>query len=92
MIINVKCICEVFHVMKKEIIQNLLVSCKLFVSLHAVAKPARHLVMQMHFFSVYIPYKESISNEMNNDNLNLHSMKVSRWLCYTVGIMVNMRK
>ena len=27
------------------------------------------------FFSVYIPYKESISKEMNNDNdLNLHSM------------------
>ena len=41
----------------------------------AVAKPARHSVMQMQIFLVYRPYKESISDEMNNDNdLNLHSM------------------
>ena len=36
------------------------------------------------FFSVYGPYKESISEEMNNDNdLNLHNMtRLSRWLRY----------
>ena len=41
---------------------------------HTVAKPARHLVMQMQiFFCVCRPYKESISKEMKNDNdLNLH--------------------
>ena len=35
-----------------------------------------------NFFCVYIPYRESISKEMNNDNdLNLHSMtKLSGWL------------
>ena len=27
-----------------------------------------------NFFCVYRPYKESISKEMNNDDLNLHSM------------------
>ena len=35
------------------------------------------------FFSVYRPYKESISKEMNNDDLNLHSMtKLPGWLRY----------
>ena len=36
------------------------------------------------FFSVYRPYRESISKEMNNENdLNLHSMtKFSGWLRY----------
>ena len=35
------------------------------------------------FFCVYRPYKESISKEMNNDDLNLHSMtKLSGWLRY----------
>ena len=34
----------------------------------AVAKTARHLVC------VYRPCKESISKEMNDDYLNLHSM------------------
>ena len=28
--------------------------------------------MQCNFFCVYRPYKESISKEMNNDDLNLH--------------------
>ena len=52
--------------------------------LEPVAKPARHLVMQ--FFSVYRAYKESISKEVNYDNvLNLHSMtKLSGWLRYWV--------
>ena len=37
-----------------------------------------------NFFSVYRPYKESITKEMNNDNdLNLHSMtKLLGWLRY----------
>ena len=40
--------------------------------------------MQMDFFSVYRPHKESISKEINNNELNLHSMiKLSGWLCYT---------
>ena len=49
-----------------------------------MAKPAQHLVMQMHIFCVYRPYKEPISKEMNNDNdLNLHSMtKLLGWLRY----------
>ena len=48
-----------------------------------VAKSARHLVMLCKFFCVYRPYKESISKEMNNDDLNLHSMtKLSGWLRY----------
>ena len=35
------------------------------------------------FFCVYRPYKESISKEMNNEVLNLHSMtKLSGWLRY----------
>ena len=52
-----------------------------------VAKPARHLVMQMQFFCVYRPYKEPISKEMNNDNnLNLHLHdQMSGWLRYCVG-------
>ena len=34
-------------------------------------------------FSVYKPYKEPIPKEMNNDDLNLHSMtKLSGWLRY----------
>ena len=50
-----------------------------------VAKPARHLVMQMQIFLCFWPYKEWISKEMNNDNdLNLHSMtKLSGWLRYS---------
>ena len=37
------------------------------------------------FFSVYRPYKGSISKEMNNDNSNLHSMtKLSSWLHYCI--------
>ena len=49
-----------------------------------MAKPARHLVMQMQIFCVYRPYKESISKEMNNDNdLNLHLHdQTSGWLRY----------
>ena len=35
--------------------------------LQSLAKPARHLVMQMQIFCVYGPYKESISKEINND-------------------------
>ena len=36
------------------------------------------------FFGVYRPCKESISTEMNNDDLNLHSMtKLSDWLHHT---------
>ena len=35
------------------------------------------------FFCVYRPYKESISKEMNNDNLNLHLHdQMSVWLRY----------
>ena len=46
-------------------------------TIRPVAKPARHLVMQMHFFCVCKPYKESISKELNNDNdLNLHDQIV----------------
>ena len=58
----------------------------------AVAKPARHWVMQMQIFSVYRPYKESISKEMNNDNdLNLHSMtKLSGWLRYWADVHLRM--
>ena len=33
-----------------------------------MAKPARHLVMQMQIFLFHRPYKESISKETNNDN------------------------
>ena len=34
-------------------------------------------------FSVYRPCEESISKEVNNDDLNLHSMtKMSGWLGY----------
>ena len=49
-------------------------------SLQPVAKPGRHLVMQMQIFL----YEESISEEMNNDDdLNLHSMtKLLGWLHY----------
>ena len=33
------------------------------------------------FLRLYRPYKESISKEMNNDDLNLHSVtKLSGWL------------
>ena len=35
------------------------------------------------FFCVYRPYKESISKEMNDIDLNLHNMtKLSGWLRY----------
>ena len=30
--------------------------------------------MQMQISCVYRPYKDSISKEVNNDNINLHSM------------------
>ena len=58
------------------------ISC--FTSISRVAKPARHLVMQMHIFLCFWPYKERLSKEMNNGNdLNLHSMtKLSGWLRY----------
>ena len=40
--------------------------------------------MQMLFFSVYRPHKESISKEINNNELNSHRMiKLSGWLRYT---------
>ena len=57
-------------------------ACAVCSSLN-VAKLARHLAMQMQFFCVFRPYKESIK-EMNNDHdLNLHSMiKLSGWLRY----------
>ena len=61
-----------------------------------MAKPARHLVMQMQFFCVYILYEESISKEMNNDHndLNLHSMTNCRAGFATVkdGILCDIRK
>ena len=48
-----------------------------------MAKPARHLVMQIQIFNVYRPYRDSISKEMNDNDLNLQSMtKLSGWLCY----------
>ena len=45
----------------------------------------RYLIMQMQIF-LYRPYKESISNEMyNNNDLNLHSQtKLLGWLCYWI--------
>ena len=49
-----------------------------------VAKPARHLVMQMQIFLFYRPYKQSISKERNyNDSdLNVHLLdQMSGWLC-----------
>ena len=55
-----------------------------------MAKPVRHLIMQMPIFSVFLirdVYKlESISEKMNNDNdLNLHSMSTLwGWLRYWV--------
>ena len=57
---------------------------------HAVAKPARHLVMQMQIFLCFWPYKEWISKEINNDNdLNLHSMtKLSGWLRYWSHVLL----
>ena len=42
------------------------------------SEPARHFVMQMQIFLCFWPYKESISKEMNNDDLNLHSMTKCR--------------
>ena len=40
-------------------------------------------IWSCNFFYVYKPYKESISIEMNNDDLNLHSMtKLSGRLRY----------
>ena len=53
----------------------------------AVAKPVRHLVMQMQFFCVYRPYKELVSKEMNNDNdLDLHSLMLV--ICYVQLVVV----
>ena len=56
----------------------------------SMAKPTQHLVMQRQIFCVYKLYKESISQEMNND-LKLHSMtKLLDWLCYwTLYAIVN---
>ena len=49
----------------------------------SVAKPARHLVMQIQIFNVNRPYRDSISKEMNDNDLNLQSMtKLLSWLCY----------
>ena len=53
-------------------------------SCRSVAMPARHLLMQMEFFQCLRPHKDSISKEINNNELSLHSMiKLSGWLCYT---------
>ena len=49
-----------------------------------MAKPARHLVMQMQIFlCLYRPYKELISKEMNDKDLNLHLHdQMLGWLRY----------
>ena len=44
-----------------------------------------NLVMLCKFFCVYRPCKESISKEINNDDLSLHSMtKLSGWLRHCI--------
>ena len=49
----------------------------------SVAKPARHLVIQMQVFQCLQIDKESFSKEMNDDDSNLHSMtKLSGWPRY----------
>ena len=57
---------------------------------NTVAKPDRHLVMQMQIFLCVLPYQESISKKINNDNdLNLQSMtKLSSWLCCYMYIIL----
>ena len=46
------------------------------------ASPTFNHAMQT-FLRLYRPYKESISKEMNNDDLNLHRVtKLSGWLGY----------
>ena len=48
---------------------------KLLLENVSIAKPARHLLMQVQVFLCLKTVKESISKEVNNDNdLNLHSM------------------
>ena len=42
--------------------------------METVANPAQHLAMLCKFLCLYRPYKESISKEMNNHDLNLHSV------------------
>ena len=51
--------------------------------LSIVAKPADIWSCKCKFFCVYRPYKESISKEMNNDDLNLHLHdQMSGWPCH----------
>ena len=55
-----------------------------------MAKPGRHLVMQMPIFLCLLACKKSISNEMNNNDndLNLHSMtKLSGWPRYAIAFV-----
>ena len=64
-----------------------------FLNQYAVAKPARQFghAVQIFLCLCYGLYKESISKEMNNDDLNLHSMtKLSGWLHYCQYAMVQL--